>query len=295
METTGIEIHDDGFSEFADDAQGDRSSTSSSQDYRSCRYSSFPKSPSSNNTPYSNFNSKEIMDWKESCPTSIVFQGLKNRSAKRFMTTDTYPVEEPTVYGALFEQADPWDTIGQILGLPNTKPSRSPGEVINDLNENYEIDWSEGSFETSSTVGQEETENTGTTLNTYPVEEPTDYGTLFDPWDTIGQTLGLPNTKPSKSPGELVGEVINDLNEIYEIDRSEVSFETSSESAVVGQEETENRDTGTALNLSPQIAQVSDEISKAYESALAIPELEELDGIFIGPSLFELDKDEDGI
>ena len=128
------------------------------------------------------------------------------------MTTDTYPVEEPTVYGALFEQADPWDTIGQILGLPNTKPSRSPGEVINDLKENYEIDRSEGSFETSSIVGQEETENTG-----------------------------------------------------------------------------------TALNLSPQIAQVSDEISKAYESALAIPELEELDGIFIGPSLFELDKDEDGI
>jgi hypothetical protein len=123
------------------------------------------------------------------------------------------------------------------------------------------------------------------TTDTYPVEEPTVYGTLFeqaDPWDTIGQILGLPNTKPSKSPGE----VINDLNENYE-----------TSSAVVGQEETEN--TGTALNLSPQIAQVSDiedeqlMISKAYESALAIPELEELDGFFIGPSLFELDKDED--
>jgi hypothetical protein len=138
---------------------------------------------------------------------------------------------------------------------------------------------------------------------TYPVEEPTVYGALFeqaDPWDTIGQILGLPNTKPSKSPGEVI---VNELDEIYEIDQSEVSFEI-----VVGQEEAENA--GTALNLSalsPQqeIAQVSEagpsgdieneEFSKEYESALAIPELEELDGFFIGPSLFDLDKDEDEI
>lgn len=37
------------------------------------------------------------------------------------------------------------------------------------------------------------------------------------------------------------------------------------------------------------------EDGKEYESALAIPELEELDGLFLGPSLFELDKDEDEI
>lgn len=195
MELT--EIHDDELSEFADDVQGDvRSSTSSSQDYWSRRYSNSPKPSSSNYTPSSNLNSKEITGWKESYPTSIVFRGLKNSS----MTT---AVEEPTVYGTLFEQADPWDTIGQILGLPNTKPSISPGEVTD---ESKEI---EASLETSSTVVETE---------------------------------------------ERLGAEITPLSETGD----EQSF-----------------------------------IDNEYESALAIPELEELDGVFIGPSLFELDRDED--
>lgn len=115
---------------------------------------------------------------------------------------------------------------------------------------------------------------------TYPVEEPTVYGTLFeqaDPWDTIGQILGLPNTKPSRSPEEVI-------DEFNEIDRSETSFETSS--AVV---ETEER---------AQPSETGDEqlfIGNEYESVLGTPELEELDGHFLGPSLFELDKDEDEI
>ena len=204
-ELTGIEIHNDGLSEFADDIQGDvRSSTSSSQDYRSWRYSSSPKPPSSNYTPYTNLNSRETTGWKESYPTSIVFGGLKNSSA-------TYPFEEPTIYGSLFEQADPWDTIGQILGLPNTKPSRSPGEVIDEFNE---TDRSEASFETSSALVE-----------------------------------------------TLMSAEIAQLSETGDI-------ELEDEQMFIGNE---------------------------YESALEIPELEELDGLYIGPSLFELDKDEDEI
>jgi hypothetical protein len=243
MELTEIEIHDDGLSEFADDIQGDvRSSTSSSRDYRFCRYSSSPKSPSSNYMPYSNLNSGEITDWREGYPTSIVFRGLKNSSAKRSMMTATYPVEELSVYGTLFEQADPWDTIGQILGLPSTKPSRRHGEVIDDFNE---IDWNEASFEI-----EERPEITQLSVS--------ETGDIED----IGQILNLPHTKPSRP-----GEVIDEFNE---------SFETSS--AVV---ETEERD-------------IEDEqlfIGDEHESALAIPELEELDGLFIGPSLFELEDE----
>ena len=221
MELTDIEIHDDGLSDFSDDVQRDvRSGTSSSRDYRSYSYSSSPKRPGSNYTPYSNLNSREVTDWKESYPTSIVFRGLKNS----FMTTATYPVEEPTVYGTLFEQADPWDTIGQILGLPNTKPSRSPGEVIDKL-------------------------------------------------DDIGQIL--PNTKPSRSPGE----VIDELNEI---DQSETLFGTSS--AVV---DTEERLMSAEMS---ETGEIEDEQNE-YESALATPELEELDGLFIGPSLFEYEDE----
>ena len=187
MELNGIENHDDDeLSEFADDIQGDvRSSTSTSRDFKSRRYSSSPKLPSSNYTPYSNPNSRENTDWEESYPTSIIFRGLESSSA----TTATYSVEEPTVYGTLFEQADPWETIGQILGLPNTKPA-----IV----------------ETEERLMSAE----------------------------------ITHTQLSETDSE----------------------DIEDEKLFIGNE---------------------------YESALANPELEELDGFFIGPSLFELDKNED--
>ena len=257
MESTGIEIHDDGFSEFADDVQGDvRSSTSSSRDYGSCRYGIPPKRPSSNYTAYSDLNSREITGW----PTSIVFRGLKNSSAKRSMTTATCPVEEPTVYGTLFEQADPWDTIGQILGLPNTNPSKNPGEI----NELIKIDQREASSETSSAVVEtEEREEDLMSADDIPELQ---YPLLIE-----RQLTGLQVSSSSRCESQKLGR----------------------------QEDAENAGT----HQSPQeIAQVSEtglsgeiEDGKEYESALAIPELEELDGLFLGPSLFELDKDEDEI
>ena len=187
MELNGIENHDDDeLSEFADDIQGDvRSSTSSSQDFRSRRYSSSPKLPSSNYTPYSNPNARENTGWEESYPTSIIFRGLESSSA----TTATYSVEEPTVYGTLFEQADPWETIGQILGLPNTKPA------------------------------------------------------IVDTEERL-MSAEITHTQLSETDSE----------------------DIEDEKLFIGNE---------------------------YESALANPELEELDGFFIGPSLFELDKNED--
>jgi hypothetical protein len=136
-----------------------------------------------------------------------------------------YPVEEPTVYGTLFEQADPWDTIGQILGLPDTKPSKSPGEEIN------ELDWSEASFETSSEVV--ETEEREEDFD-YPLRQEI----VSSRCDSQRQDAGTPQT--------------------CEEDEDEQLF-----------------------------------VANECESVLAIPELEELDGLFIGPSLFELDKDED--
>ena len=253
----------DGFSEFADDVQGDvRSSTSSSRDHRSCRYSTPSKRPSSSYTPYSNLYSREITSWKEShtcLPTTIVFRGLKNSPAKPSMTTATNPFEEPTVYGTLFEQADPWDTIGQILGLPNTKPSKSPGEVISEL-------WSEASFETSSAV------------------------------------VGTEGQEDPMSPDD-----IPELQYAPLIERQLIGNRVSSDSD--RQEEQEAENAGTALNQSPHaqlscedVAQVSEAatgdiedeqlfIGKAYGSVLAIPELQEMDGLFIGPSLFELEDE----
>ena len=259
----------------------------------------------------------EITGWKEGYPTSIVFRGFKNSSANRPTTTDTYPVEEPSVYGTLFEQDDPWDTIGQILGLPNTNSSRRPGEVIDEFNEN----WSEASFETSSALVEMEERPEITQLsetdveyigqflglpNTKPSRSP---GELIDEFneidwneasletssalvemeerpeitqlsetgdvEDIGQILGLPNTKPSKSLGEVI-------DEINEIDWSEASFETGS--AVVEIEERQLSETG---DIDDEQLFIDDE----YESALAIPELEELDGLFIGPSLFELEDE----
>ena len=185
------------------------------------------------------------------------------------MTTATYPVEEPTVYGTLFEQADPWDTIGQILGLPNTKPSKSPGEVIDELNE---IDRSEASFKTNSAVVEtEEREEDLMSADDIPGLQ---YPPLIE-----RQLTGLQVSSPGRCESQKLD----------------------------SQEEAEN--VGTALNQSPQqeIAQASETglsgeiedeqllIGKEYESALVIPELEELDGLFLGPSLFELDKDEDEI
>ena len=253
----------------------------------------------------------EINGWKEGYPTSIVFRGFKNSSAKQSMTTATYPVEEPSVYGTLFEQDDPWDTIGQILGLPNTNPSRRPGEVMNEFNE---MDWNEASFGTSSVlVGKEErrestqlsetgdVEDIGQILglpNTNPSRRPGEAIDEFS-WseasfetssalvemderpeitqlsetgdvEDIGQILSLPNTKPSRSPEE----VIDEFNEIV---WSEASFETSP--TVVETEEPGYIDGGQLF------------IDDEYESALAIPELEELDGLFIGPSLFELEDE----
>lgn len=169
------------------------------------------------------------------------------------MTTATYPVEEPTVFGTLFEQVDPWDTIGQILGLPNAKPSKSPGGVVNELSD----------------------------------------------IDRSGISSAVIETKEEE---DLMS--ADDIPELQYSPLLETGLQVSSRYEIDRQGETESA--GTAFNQCPQqeIAQVSETgeiedkqlmIDKEYESALAIPELEESDGLFVGPSLFELDKDEDEI
>ena len=138
MESTRVDLdknYDDTFSEVANDGEEDaRLSPWYSEDYMSSRYSPSPKRPSSDDTPYSNLNSREMEALNEchiGLPTSIVFRSFK---AKRSMETTT-SVEGPTVYGTLFEQDSPWDTIGQILGLSNTKSSSNLGEVIDEPGE----------------------------------------------------------------------------------------------------------------------------------------------------------------
>lgn len=146
----------------------------------------------------------------------------------------TCHVEEPTVYGTLFEQADPWDTIGQILGLPNTKPSKNPGEVIT----------------------EERDESTDNILELQ-------YPPLIERQSTACESQEL------------------DIQE--ELDRHE-------EAENAGTEIAQMSETGPSGDIEEHLF-----MDIEYQSLLAIPELEELDGLFIGPSLFELDKDEDEI
>jgi hypothetical protein len=75
------------------------------------------------------------MNWDErdtGFPSSIAFSGLKGLLAAKQFTAD--PVEEPTVYGTLLDQADSRDAIGHILGLSHTMSSKTLGEV-NEVNE----------------------------------------------------------------------------------------------------------------------------------------------------------------
>ena len=179
------------------------------------------------------------------------------------MTTATDPFEEPTVYGTLFEQADPWDTIGQILGLPNTKSSKIPGEVTNELSS--EIDWSEASSETSSLVG-------GTVDDIPELQYPP---LIETPLFELQKTWVSPRRDSDKQ------------EELYRKKN----------------EEAENASTARNQGAQQDVAQaglgdIEDEqlfIGKELESVLATPKLQEMDGLFIGPSLFELDKDEDEI
>ncbi|KAF8813362.1 hypothetical protein BYT27DRAFT_7131428 [Phlegmacium glaucopus] len=273
------EIHDSESSEIANDIQGDvRSSPWSSRDYRSSLNSTSLRRSSSNYTPNLNLGSRE-MNWNKShtrLPTSIVFRGLKDGSAKQSMAMPTYiyPVEEPTVYGTLFEQADPWDAIGQILGLSNTKPSKVLGELINELgeideeliNERSEINESETSLGTRSVIVEtEETPSQSPQLSYVrnDVEEIAQ-GSEDDQDYSIEEKQLFPPTQIQqdtpevlKSPDRIKTAVVE-----FAIDSLECS---ATEEAICNGES---------------------------KSVLSVPELQELDGLFMGPSLFDEDEDE---
>lgn len=229
---------------------------------------------------------KEYTNWNQSqtrLPTSIVFRDLKNSSAKR--STATYLLEEPTIYGTLFEQDDPWDAIGQILGLSDTKPSETLGEVINELGE---IDENEASQETkSAAVGMDEE-----LMSLGPDEIlQVQYQSLleFNKSEELGSAKAqcpelayLPVEGYEEDQEHLLGDIEDkplsqDLleapdrikTEVVEFDSLESSERGSRKEAICNGE---------------------------YNSVLSMPELQELDGLFMGPSLFdELDEEDEEV
>lgn len=255
MGLTGVDaddIHDRGFSEISNDVQGDvRSSPWSPRDYRSSPYSNFLKHSSSNYSPNLNLNSREIMNWNEShtrLPTSIVFRGLKDGSAERSMVTTAYPVEEPTVYGTLFEQADPWDTIGQILGLSNMKRSKILGELINE-----------------SAVVEALSQSPQLSCLRNDVEEIAQGSDSEDDQDCLSGDIEGKRSSPKELPQDILEALKSPdriITGVVEFD----SLEWSAEEAICNREST---------------------------SVLSIPELQELDGLYMGPSLFDELNDED--
>lgn len=279
VELRGIdidEIHDSGISEVISEVRGNvRSSPWSSRDYRPIQYSTSPKRPSSNYTLYSNLDSDTCL------PTCILFQGFKDSSVKQPMAAATYPDEEPTVYGTLFEQADPWDTIGQILGLSNTRSSKS-GEVKRVLSD---IDQSEASVETHSGVVE--------TIDVYSDD-------IQHPQLIEGGLIGLQKYRISPR-----------CDSLEEFDRPEEAKTTISQSLRVREdaEEIIEEDQDCLSDIEALVPSSQDILvefdvldeqsstegiigNEEYESVLAIPELQEADGFFMGPSLFELDEDE---
>jgi hypothetical protein len=233
---------------------------------------------------------KEYTNWNQShtrLPTSIVFRDLKNSSAKRSRIAATYLLEEPTIYGTLFEQDDPWDAIGQILGLSDTKPSETLGEVINELSE---IDESEASQETNSAVVEMDEE-----LMSLGSDEilQAQYQTLleFNKSEELGSAksecpeLAYP---PVEGYEEDQGYLLRDIEDKpLSQDLLEAPDRIKTVTEVVEFDSLESSERG-----SRQEAICNGE----YNSVLAMPELQELDGLFMGPSLFdELDEeDEEG-
>lgn len=229
------------------------------------------------------------MNWNEGhtgLPTCIVFRGFKHSSARQSMMTATYPDKEPTVYGTLFEQADPWDTIGQILGLSNTKPSESPGEPKHEMSE---IDRSEELMEKrSALVETKEREEDPMSVDSDDISELQYQPLMEREWQKNSSLEEFDETEKLEE-AESARTVISQLS--YQDDVEQLSEE--------------NEDSLDILEIlkspKPGVVQVdvlecnersSTEGEKAYESALAIPELQQVDGLFMGPSLFEDEEDE---
>ena len=251
-----VDTDDSGFSE---DIQGDvQASPWSLHDHRSSRSL---KCSSSSCTPYSTIDLAE--HWNEGhtrLPTFIVFRGLKNCSAERPVATTTYPIEELTVYGTLFEQADPWDTIGQILGLSNKKPSKSPEEMIYQLGEIDESDASLGKMD-EDLIGDESPQ--------LPLIERRLIGLHSSP---RCNSLELDRPEDAGIRGEV--ERVSDC--------------------LLG--DIEKKRGFSVVMEAPDRRWDSAEESSYDKSVLDVPELQELDGLFMGPSLFDgllLDENEE--
>lgn len=191
----------------------------------------------------------------------------------------TYPVEEPTVYGTLFEEADPWDTIGQILGLSNTK---SPEEVKHGLNE---VNQSEEWMETHSAVNETEEDTSNGSDDTPELQYP---------------LIQLQKNWIS-SQCDSLEEFRVGPEELKEAENAETAVSHSPPlsylQARVSEEDEDIRDKRLSTPLSQDILEIlkspnrveydkrgSTERKEEYESDL---ELEEMDGFFMGPSLFE--------
>lgn len=94
-----------------------------------------------------------------------IMQRLMDGIAEQSTAVVTDSVEAPTAHGTLSEQADPWQAVGQILGLQNTDPSKILEEV---MKESTEMNESETSLETRLAVTVNRN-GTNDTLSTYVI------------------------------------------------------------------------------------------------------------------------------
>jgi hypothetical protein len=178
------------------------------------------------------------------------------------MTMATYPVEEPTVYGTLFEEADPWDTIGQILGLSNTKGPEKHG--LDEVNQSEE--W----METHSAANETE-EDLSIGSNTPELQYP---------------LIQLQKNRISSGCDSLEGfpeEAENAETAVSHSPPLQVSDEDQEKrlSTPLSQDRLDILKSPNRLEYDKR---GSTEGNEEYESVL---ELEEMDGLFMGPSLFE--------
>jgi hypothetical protein len=228
------------------------------------------------------------MNWNEGhtgLPTCIVFRGFKDSSARQSMMTAAYPDKEPTAYGTLFEQSDPWDTIGQILGLSNTKSSESPGEPKHEMSE---IDRSDELMETQSAlVETKEREEDPMSVDSDDISEFQYQPLMEREWQKNSSLEEFDETEELEE-AEKARTIISQLS--YQDDVEQLSEENEEDSVDILE---------ILKSPKPGVVQVdecnersSTEGEEEYESALAIPELQQVDGLFMGPSLFEDEEDE---
>ena len=321
MDIDTDEIHESGFSEVAKDGhRGVQLSPWSPRDYGSSRYSTSLECSSPSYRSCSNINSREIV--KEShagLPTSIVFRGLKDGLARRSMVTATYPVEEPTVYGTLFKQADPWDAIGQILGLSNTKPSKGL-EAIDEFSEINDGEAQPGPC--SAVIETEEREEGLTNIGSDEipqVQSPSlierrsiglEINRVSYRWDSLEDCDGqeVPGDALSQSSQlcylqkdvELQGKAkgfeddLNGLSGDVE-DKRLFSLKPSPQDMLEALKSPDRIRTRVVECDYSERSSVEEAIYWSGESKpiIDIPELQELDGLFIGPSLFDGLDEED--